>query len=138
MGTEHNRDETFQIAVFVFAAAVAIFLAFVWKFSKYIGADFKLTLYATLESISLVILVLILWKAFRPRVETLIAFSLIPFWMFWWAVIDDIAGRLQTASGMLQPQSLPWYWSLLKYGPTIFFTVSWSALFLRKDKRYPL
>lgn len=95
-----------------------LFLAWVYQFSRSIGADFQTTLEAIWQSIPVLIVAGAAW--WFLRFSALVLASGLPTLLFpiWWPVIDSIANGGATPDTLMLrfPQEVWWDTTWFKYG----------------------
>lgn len=99
-----NDDST---AVLI-AAAIPVLALF--GFSRWIGADFELTVDAIVASAGVLLVAFAVWWFIRPDVLMLAVLSLVIVWPLWWPVLDSIAVGGEKPDFWLEPDaSAPWW-----------------------------
>lgn len=128
-----NNDDS---VLYLFLAAVVVFLVSVFALSRWIGADFSVTLEAALQSIVFVLvagaLVYFLSIDILPCATGLLAV----LWPLWWKVVDSIATGGKAVDMLFMYQTPWWGTDATKWIFEGVLIVATIVLYVRSRDRY--
>ncbi len=118
----------------IFVAILCIALIPVYKLSRFIGADFDITLKAILITIAgLGTAIAFSWYLMREHAKSIITFMITLLWYNWWTVLDNAAyNRLNP----LTNESFWWNSGLFKITILLLFLLLSIYLFFREKNKW--
>lgn len=121
----------------VFAVGAILFV-----FSRWLGADFGVTAYASLRTLASIVVFLgamYFFKVWMYFLEGLLAWAALT-WFFWWGVLDNIAQKLFPAQSLLWEMDyiqLPWWdTSWFKWGVEIALWIILGVLVYYRNSNH--